>query len=80
MDIIAHIINKLKVRFRKLGQFELALMSMLTEAEIRQAECIADHPLAMPDVIGMRGCITQSSDEMQIRVMFTSPSSVRSFT
>ncbi len=73
MEIIANIINKLKVKFGNLSQHELAVMNMPSEAEIRQAECIADHPFAMPDVIGKRGCQTQTSDEMHIRVMFHFP-------
>ncbi len=73
MEIIAYIINKLKVRFGNLSQHELAVMNMPTESEIRQAECIASHPLMLPDVIGTRGCCTQSSDQMQVRVMFHFP-------
>lgn len=67
------IINKMKVKFGNLSQHELAVMNMPSEAEIRQAECIADHTLAMPGALGKQGCMTQSSDQMQIRAMFHFP-------
>ena len=66
MQLIANIINKLKVRYGNLSPHELAVLTMPSEVEIREAECIADHPLAMPDVIGTRGCMSSSDEDHQL--------------
>lgn len=68
MELITNLKNSLRIRFGSPSPAELATMSMPSEAEIREAECIAAHPFAHPDVIGKRGPTTQSTDLQQTRM------------